>query len=214
MRQARKSRADLTIVARARDAAHARALYKLGANRRRAGNHGGEPAIVRGRAGRHRRADGPRHRLDPRAARHLSQDAHRRRKPGGAAAPVQGAAPEAAGQMTLLSRRRAALGLGAGLVGATFPIFGRARAAENWSGALEAEFTRLEAAINGQLGVTALDTATGDSQAIAAANAFRCAARSRRSPAPPCWLGSMQDAETSEPDNSSSPQRIWRRIRP
>ena len=63
--------------------------------------------------------------------------------------------------MTLLSRRRAALGLGAGLAGATLPIFGRARAAENWSGALEAEFTRLEAAINGRLGVTALDTATG-----------------------------------------------------
>ncbi len=31
VRQARESRADLTIVARARDAAHARALYKLGA---------------------------------------------------------------------------------------------------------------------------------------------------------------------------------------
>jgi CPA2 family monovalent cation:H+ antiporter-2 len=31
VRQAREARADLTIVARARDAAHARALYKLGA---------------------------------------------------------------------------------------------------------------------------------------------------------------------------------------
>jgi beta-lactamase class A len=63
--------------------------------------------------------------------------------------------------MTLVSRRQAALGLSAGLVGATIPIFGRARAAENGPGALEAEFTRLEAAINGRFGVTALDTATG-----------------------------------------------------
>ena len=31
VRQGRESRADLTIVARARDAAHARALYRLGA---------------------------------------------------------------------------------------------------------------------------------------------------------------------------------------
>ncbi len=50
---ARHLNKDLTIVARARDASHARELYELGVNRRGARDGRGELAIVGGRSGRH-----------------------------------------------------------------------------------------------------------------------------------------------------------------
>ena len=62
----------MTLVARARDADHARALYGLGVTDAVPETDRGEPAALRGGAGRSRRADGSRHRLDPREAGRVS----------------------------------------------------------------------------------------------------------------------------------------------
>ena len=78
-------RPDLTIVARARDADHAKRALRARRHRRGARDDRGEPAALRGGAGRHRRADGPRHRLDPREARRIPQDSGRRWRAGAAA---------------------------------------------------------------------------------------------------------------------------------
>jgi len=62
---ARAARADLLIVARARDAEHAARLYRAGGDRCGAGNDRGQSAIGRGRAGRCRHCHGSGDRLDP-----------------------------------------------------------------------------------------------------------------------------------------------------
>ena len=65
--------------ARPRRGARPRAL-RARRHRRGARDRRGEPAALRGGAGRHRRADGPRHRLDPRKARRVQEGAHCRRR--------------------------------------------------------------------------------------------------------------------------------------
>ena len=72
---ARAERPDLTIVARARDARHATALYALGVDDAVPENFEASLQLSRGRARRHRRADGPCHRLGARAPRRVPQDA-------------------------------------------------------------------------------------------------------------------------------------------
>ena len=61
-------------------------------DRRGAGDDRGEPAALRGGAGRSRRADGPRHRLDPREARRIPQAARGRRRARASALDARAAA--------------------------------------------------------------------------------------------------------------------------
>ena len=79
------ARSDIIIVARARDAEHARQLYKQKRLRRRAGNNRGEPAAFRGDAGRSRRADRP-----VIASIHEKRDEFREQLQGAAGRPTRG----------------------------------------------------------------------------------------------------------------------------
>ena len=72
-------RPDITLVARARDADHARALYGLGVTER-CPRRSRRACSSRRRCWSTRRADGPRHRLDPREARRVPQAAGGRRR--------------------------------------------------------------------------------------------------------------------------------------
>lgn len=79
VRAVRARRPDVMIVARAHDAQHALHLYTLAVTHR-AGDHRGEPAAGRIRTRRSGRPDGPRHCLDPRAARAGAQRTAGRRR--------------------------------------------------------------------------------------------------------------------------------------
>ena len=81
----RRLRPDVTLVARARDADHARGALPAWRDGRGARDDRGEPAALRGGAGRYRRADGSGHRLDPREAGRVPQDPGRRRRARAAA---------------------------------------------------------------------------------------------------------------------------------
>ena len=118
----RRLRPDVTLVARARDADHARALYELGVTDAvpetiEASLQLSEAVLVD-----HRRADGPGHRLDPREARRVPQDFGRRWRAraaalhAGAATGVSGVgrrsttSPQADGSARDRYRRGASLG--------------------------------------------------------------------------------------------------------
>ena len=86
---ARCLRADLTLVARARDAAHAKTLYDLGVTDAVPETIEASLQLSGGGARGYRRADGHRHRLHPRETRRIPQDSRRLRRAG---APAHDAA--------------------------------------------------------------------------------------------------------------------------
>ena len=112
----REEHPDLPIIARARDTAHAAALYRAGVTDAVPGDAGGLAAAVRGGAGRYRRGDGPGDRLDPRKAQRTARRDHGSGTAGGGAKPwkAAGARRRAASLMSVLGGKQTLAGIEGG----------------------------------------------------------------------------------------------------